>query len=429
MRVRRAVTFVAGSSVALAVAGVPASLVLAPSVVGATAPALSGSITVLITSSPSATGLQSVAGSFTEETGVDVEFVEVPYTDVTSTVLLAARTGSSEFDVIQYDSGFQAELVAGEALAPLDDLITSSPEYDIADFPEKVQEYAKYQGVSYGLNLSTEPYVLWYRTDLFEELGLAPPATIEEYIANAQALSEAGYFGADSGYGADIGGYYWLQHILQRGVEFFDEESCSFNVSSDEFVSATEEYLSLIPYVPPSAVNGGGNEMTAVFTQEDVGQMVNATGYYSIMADPEQSNLTDNFAAAVAPGEATSLFGWLIGLSADSENPEAGWAFLMHALGRDGVDDLIAAGAPPPGRISFGEDPVFVAETPYWPVLLEAAAIGQGPPKVPEFPEIQTILAATLSEMAAQDDPDVASTMADMEGQLVDAVSGSVVCE
>jgi sorbitol/mannitol transport system substrate-binding protein len=389
---------------------------------------LSGSINVLVVSSPSATGLQAVAESFTADTGVEVNFVEVPYTDVTSTVLLAARAGSSEFDVIQYDSGFLVELVAGGALLGLDELIAASPEYDIADFPQKVQDYTKYNGVSYGLNLSTEPYVLWYRTDLFAELGLNPPATIEEYISNAEALDAAGYFGSDSGYGPDIGGYYWLQHLKQAGVEFLDTATCEFHTTDPEFVAATEQYLSLIPYTPPSAVNGGGNEMTAAFVQDEVGQEVNATGYYSIMADPEQSNLSDNFAAALAPGEGTSLFGWLIGLSADTQNQDAAWAFLMHALDKEGVWAMVDAGAPPPGRISFGEDAEFMASAPYWPILIDAAAIGEGPPGVPEFPEIQTIMSQTISAMAAAGDPDVAAMLADMQDKLEDALEGSVAC-
>lgn len=400
----------------------------------ATSSVYSKTINVLVVSSPSASGLKAVAKTFTEKTGIRVKFTEVPYTQVVQTLLLAKRAGSTGFDVSQYDSGFLAELMAGEVLAPLDELIASSPSYKYDDFSTKVKEYTTYKGVTYGLNLSTEPYVLWYRTDLFKELGLNPPSNMKEYIENAKALKAAGYYGSDSGYGPGIGGYYWLQHMKQSGVDFLNLDTCKFNVTNHAFVSATEEFLSLIPYTPSTAVNGGGNEMTSAFIQENVGQEVNASGYFSMMNDPKRSKVVGKFKAALVPGNKwyeggkTTLVGWLIGVMDDAKNPKEGWAFMMHALDINGVGALVAAGAPPPGRISFGKDPTFLKEHPYWPVLLEAAAMGEPYPYIPEFPAIQTIMAQTLNGLATSESPDVVKVLAKMEVKLDRTMRGNASC-
>lgn len=396
-------------------------------------PALSGSINVQVVASPSSDALREMAKSFTAETGVEVNFFDIPWEEVTSSLLLGRRAGSTGFDVVQFDLVHMAELVEGEVVAPLDDLIAASPNYEIDDFHPRLQEYNQYNGTTYALSLSTEPIFLYYRKDLYEELGLEPPQTIDEYLSNAQALKDAGYFGASSGFSPQFGGWYWMQHAYQFGADVIDPSSCEILVTDPDFVAATESYLSLIPYIPESMVAGSGGAAFSSFVELDVGQMILYSGYYPLMEDPAESKLagTGNIATAPAPLTSegwTTLEGWFIGLTSDSENPDAAWAFLMHALDKDGVRDYVAAGGPPPGRSSFAEDPEFLAANPYWPTLLDGVATGRSHPKIPEYPEIQSIMAQALNTMATESSPDVAARLAELKPQLEAAVEGSVAC-
>jgi multiple sugar transport system substrate-binding protein len=361
-------------------------------------------ITVVVSSSPSATALRKMAPGFEKQTGVKVKFVELPYEQLASKVLLAAKQQGRGYDVIQFDSPMLAPLAAGGALADIGDRVTSSKAYDIDDIPRQVQEYAQYQGVTYSIPLSTEPYILWYRTDLFDDLELKPPATWDEYSTNAKKLDAAGYHGSDSGFGTDIGAYYRLEAIYAHGGTLLKPGTCEPALDSPSAKAATEQYLAMLPYTPETAVNGGGNEMTTAFIQEDVGQMVNATGYYSIMADPEQSKVVGKFKSAVPPLDGaeprTLLFGWLIGVGAQSEAQKTAWQFLEYSLGKDSIAKLVGYGAPPPARESLQSDSALVKRLPYLPTLLEAAKVGDHLPYIPEMPEIITELSADLSEAA-----------------------------
>ena len=364
-------------------------------------------ITVAVSSSPSATALRKAAPGFERESGVKVKFVELPYAQLAAKVLLSAKQGGG-YDVIQFDSPMLAPLAAGGALAKLDEQVSSSAAYDQDDFPEKVQDYAKYQGTTYAVPLSTEPYVLWYRTDLFDEVGIEVPQTWDEYSANAEKLDAAGYKGSDSGFGSEIGGYYWLEAIYAHGGRLLQEGSCVPALDSPEAKAATEQYLAMLPYTPATAANGGGNEMTTAFVQGDVGQEINATGYYSIMADPKQSKVVGKFEAAVPPGStaeerATLLFGWLIGVGAKSEAQQTAWEFLEYALGKDNVGQLIKDGAPPPARRSLASDPKIEQDLPYYPTLLDAAEVGEHLPYIPQMPEVITALSEELSKTATSD--------------------------
>ena len=366
------------------------------------APGATTTIKVAIASSPSATALREMGKAFAAETGINVEFVEIPYSDVTTKVLLAANEGSGGYDVIQFDSPWLAPLVAGGALAPLDDRVTSDA-YDISDIPVQVQEYATYKGVQYGLPFSTEPYVLWYRTDKFSEAGLSVPTNWEEYYAAAQMLTANGHYGSDSGYGAEIGGYYFLEHLYLSGGTLLDESTCKATLDTSEARAAAQMYADLVPFTPAAAINGGGNEMTTSFAQGDASQMINATGYFSIVNDPEQSKVVGNFDMAVPPranDEArTLIFGWLIGIGENSQNKDAAWQFLEYALGKANAGKMIELGAPPVARNSLVNDAATLEVLPYLPKLVDAAAVGTHLPYLPALSQIISELSVELNKL------------------------------
>lgn len=364
-------------------------------------------ITVAVSSSPSATALRAIAPAFTEETGVQVTFVDIPYDDLATKALLAAKKPDGGYDVVQFDSPMLAPLVGGGAVLDIGGRAKASEAYALDDFPEQVREYASYRGKQYALPLSTEPYVLWRNTELFEKHSLEPPKTWGQYVANAKKLTGKDTYGSDSGFDSQTGGYYWLESLYLSGGRLLEPGTCTPDLDSAAAREATKTYLELKEYTPATAVNGGGNEMTTAFVQGNVGQMINATGYYSIMADEKQSKLDGSFEASLPPGVhdggKTLLFGWLIGIGKNSDAPDTAWQFLEYALGKDSTAKLVEEGAPPPARTSLLDDPVAKKELPYLETLVAAAKVGDHLPYIPQMPEIITALSAELSKAATHD--------------------------
>src|SRR5690606_37377910 len=114
--------------------------------------------TRLVPASPSADGLRALASEYEADTGISIEFAEVPYEQLATRIILAGQSGESTFDMAQVDGFTLPQIVAGNGLLNLDDYIAGDSDYDYADFPDGIKEYAKQDGVSYGLPLSTEPY-------------------------------------------------------------------------------------------------------------------------------------------------------------------------------------------------------------------------------------------------------------------------------
>jgi ABC-type glycerol-3-phosphate transport system substrate-binding protein len=175
-------------------------------------------ITVFLIQSPTADAIKARIPDFTAETGIKVNVVDAPYDDAHQKMLLAFNSKKGAYDVVQFDNPYLAPFASQGTLAPMDDNIQGSADYDIADFVPALQDYGKYEGQTYGLNLSTEPFLLWYRTDIYKDLNLNVPTTWDEYLANAKAIQASGKAsGQVIANASSVNSWWWLQLVWSFG--------------------------------------------------------------------------------------------------------------------------------------------------------------------------------------------------------------------
>lgn len=72
-------------------------------------------------------------------------------------------------------------------------IVELTDEAFMANVAPTMLEMAAYNGKQYALPMTLSTYGIYYRTDIFEELGLAEPVTYDELIETCKALKEAGY--------------------------------------------------------------------------------------------------------------------------------------------------------------------------------------------------------------------------------------------
>jgi multiple sugar transport system substrate-binding protein len=255
---------------------------------------------------------------------------------------------------------------------------------------------------------------------------------LEQYVANAKAINKAGAYGSNSGFSPKAGAYYWLEAVYLFGGRLNQPGTCTSALDSPEVKAATQFYFDMLPFTPASTVNGGGNAMTTSFIQGDVAQMVNASGYYSIVADPEQSKIPESFEMTLPPsgdkGRHTLMFGWLIGITNNSAAPDDAWKFLEFALGKDSMDRLIDLGAPPPARTSLTTSAQAKEKIPYVDLLVEASSFGEHLSYTPVMGEIIAGVSAELSQAAADGSgPDV--FLGKAQSAVADILADAEVCQ
>jgi multiple sugar transport system substrate-binding protein len=358
-----------------------------------------GEIDVFLIPSPSSTAIQSFIPAFEEATCIAVNFSETPYGEAHQKQLLAYQQGDGQYDVAQFDNTFLAAFGAAGAMSPLDDYLAASAEYDIDDFSPGQQDYGKYDGETLGLTLSTEPMIQWYRTDLYDELGLEPATTWDEYLANAKALKDAGHDGVLMGFGPNVS-WWWMTLVWSFGGELYDDQLHP-TVDSPEAVEATKYLQSLLEYAPDGAISANGDDVMFKFLGQDIGSIIQYSGYYGFTKDPSVTDFGDAIGTAKMPLGAvdiTHLAGWNIGIPADSEDKDNAWKFLEFVLGKSNAEAYLNSGAAAIGRKSITENPDLVAENPYLELLTipESSRIERYP-QLKVWPEMDVAIVQAIT--------------------------------
>ena len=367
------------------------SLLLAACSSGGTDSEASGEINVFLIPSPSSTSIQSFIPDFEAETGIKVNVSETPYGEAHQKQLLSYQQKAGAYDVAQFDNSFLMPFCQAQAMAPLDSYLGDSSEYDIADFGQSQQDYGKCNGETLGLTLSTEPMIQWYRTDIYEKLGLTPAKTWDEYYNNAKKVQAAGYGGQIIGFGPNVS-WWWMTMVWSFGGNLYDD-ALNPTVNSKEAIAATDFLKKLMTVSPKGASTANSDEVTSKFLGENIGAMINYSGYYGSVLDPSINKNEGKIGTAPMPtgsADITHLAGWNIGIPKDAKNPTAAWKFLEYVLGKTNAKAYLESGAAAIGRKSITTDADLLAKFPYLAQLeIPASSRIERYPQIAVWPEFE----------------------------------------
>jgi multiple sugar transport system substrate-binding protein len=353
---------------------------------------LSGELNLFLIPSPSSTSIQSFIPEFEEKTGVKVNVSETPYGEAHQKQLLSYKQKAGAYDIAQFDNSFLAPFCQAKAMTDLGEWVSGSDEYDINDFDKGQQDYGKCaSGETFGLTLSTEPMIQWYRTDLYEKLGIKPATTWDEWYSNAQKIQASGANGQLIGFGPNVS-WWWMTMVWSFGGKLYDE-NLNPTVNSPEAIAAVDYMKKLLSVSPKGAITANGDEVTSKFLGENIGAMLNYSGYYGMALDPSINKNAGKFATAPMPkgaSDITHLAGWNIGIPSDAKNPNAAWAFLEFVLGKTNAKAYLESGAAAIGRKSIISDSSLLEKNPYLPQLeIPASSRIERYPQIAVWPEFE----------------------------------------
>jgi len=128
-----------------------------------------------------------------EHPAIQVEAVVQPSYDEYKTLIQTSILGGSTPDIASVDLIWVPGLVASDALLPLDDLISSDPQFNLDDFYPMLSEYDIMGGKRYALPISANNMQLIWNKDLFQKAGLdpaTPPKTWDEMKSMAEKCAD-----------------------------------------------------------------------------------------------------------------------------------------------------------------------------------------------------------------------------------------------
>jgi raffinose/stachyose/melibiose transport system substrate-binding protein len=203
--------------------------------------------------------IEELNAAFMEEhPNITIERVSRSFEDLQTTLPLAL-TGDDAPDVVQANNGrpIMGAFVEAGLLLPLDDYAT---QYNWTErFPDSVRATASYspdgvtfgEGSLYGLAQQGELVGVFYNRAKLGELGIEPPQTWEDFLAAAEAATEAGEVALPLGNIDQWPGIHVYGAIMNRHVPTEDIRHLGFGTggadwTSEENMAAAEEIVSMV---------------------------------------------------------------------------------------------------------------------------------------------------------------------------------------
>ncbi len=184
--------------------------------------------------------------------------------------LVTAVAAGTPPDVSQVKLWWQPQLVEMDALETLDPYLASwAGKSDIFDNVWKLTKYT--DGKQYLMPLQMVILYMYYRVDMFKELGLKVPTTRDEFLDVAKKLTrDTNGDGITDVYGFGIrgakGGHdWWGAFVLSSGAQFFDSKGKS-GLTTPEAIKANQWFIDLYrvhKVSPPTTPMDGFAEVIA----------------------------------------------------------------------------------------------------------------------------------------------------------------------
>ncbi|MDA8218845.1 MAG: extracellular solute-binding protein, partial [Dehalococcoidales bacterium] len=285
---------------------------------------------------------------------------------------------------------------------------------------------ANYKGTQYGLPFMGECAALVYRTDVYEQKGVAVPDTLDDFMAAAQKLHDPG----NNLYGAVLRGfkgpgqnmYVWPPIFRMFGGEWFDKDmNPTFN--SKEGLTALEYYVKIMKDLSPSAaINWNWPEIGDAFAAGTIAQYMDGVAFAGMFGIPEKSKVVGKVGFHRMPKGPTgkrvsTIWTWSFPINAavSEKRKKATWLWAQWMSSKefqaqtsyeykgsqgqrsaDIIRQSIWKNDAYMKMLQFGKD--------FEQVTLDTLLNDLDPewrPLVPQWPEIGNVLANTLQQAAA----------------------------
>lgn len=296
--------------------------------------------------------LDELSKDFTAETGIEVDLVQISWSNFQDSVFTAFVGKSDRYDIVIGDSQWLGRNSVGGHYVDLTDWINENIDVDsiYATAMEAFAEYPKGSGKYWALPAEVDANGFLYRTDLFEDADekakfkekygyeLAPPKTYKELRDIAEFFTRPpNLYGVAPWYSKEYDGITmgFQQVMWSYGGSYGDPETYKVegHINSDDVVAALEYYKSLREFSPPDAPNYYWAETLDAFKAGKVAMAMDYFAFFPGVVDSNQNpNYYDKTGFFVSPagpkGHAISIGGQGMSISAYSKNQDIAKRYL-----------------------------------------------------------------------------------------------------
>ncbi len=262
--------------------------------------------------------LQRRAPDFKKLTGATINVVTVPFSDLYTKLLTDFATGTNSIDAMVFAPQWMGDYIQADYLEDLTDRIKSDTALQWDDVGAFFRDFsATYAGRTYTIPLDGDFHMVYYRTDLLEKEGLAPPETWDDYLSIAKTFQGKDLNGdGKADYGSCISKKrnaqaYWAvtsiagAFLQSQGTSqgaFFDTKSMNPLVNNEAFEAALDVYVESTKFGPADELNLDVGDTRGLFTTGRCALSIDWGDIGTLAIDPDTSKVQDLVGAVILPG-------------------------------------------------------------------------------------------------------------------------------
>ena len=375
-------------------------------------------LNILSVVTPQFDGLMLRDGEFTGLTGIETRWTFIPFTALQEKVASVGVAADGSFDVVNYLDSWGPP--NAHWLQPINDWLKRDG-ISMDRYPAAFAKSATFRGKVLGFPLRAHAMLMFYRKDVFDDLGLAAPKSWNDVIAASKKIRASGkaieplalYYHND---GNRQNLFIWLNYLWSVGADVFDK-NMKPAWATEAGIKATEDYIGLHTQkvTNPASLSFVEQDARQSFMQGKSAMIPVWWWAYSSMINPKSSVLgKDQVAFTGLPTyrerSVTYAISMPFSISKHSKNKEAAWEFLKW-LSNPKMDKANATERKVAGKTIINnvvthvenlKDPEVNAananiQKAAWESLRESDIM----PQIPEWPEIGDLLSAAIAKAAA----------------------------
>jgi multiple sugar transport system substrate-binding protein len=309
---------------------------------------------------------------------------------------------SADFDVLALDVVWGAEFARAGWLREIGPWFSPDEQQQFFRGP---LEAVTYEGKVYAVPWFVDAGLLYYRKDLLEALGLGPPQTWEELVADARRV-QAEHPGR---YGFVWQGKQYeglvcnaLEYLWSNGGAVLRDGRVVIDSPENRTALAFMRGLIREDHVSPPLVTTLTEEPSRNLFGNGKSIFLRNWPYaWSLFQQPD-SAVKGKVGVAVLPHfpgheSAATLGGWQLGINAYSRHPEAAERFIRFLTSYDAQKALAMAYAMNPTRKKLYQDPDLIAAQPFTTRLYDVFEHARPRPVTPYYVMISQVLQSEFS--------------------------------
>lgn len=303
---------------------------------------------------------------------VEIRILVSPYAEHYQRIGTSLAEDSSDFDLHLFDP-----VLIGQShpkLLPLTDLFNSDPawrDYYLQGVPEFYRGSWDWEGVPYSVVHDANAMMTWWRTDIFQELGLPDPTTFEIILENAKALNA---MKPNSGYMTCAARNAWFLGMTYTGMmhgfggRWYENDTADrfgridksvgpgkLLLDSPENLAAMTMLAELVKVWNPASLNAQEFENAEAFRNDVLHQQNMWSGLMLLQNPKENPNFADVLMSRdfpvggpnTDPSRTGMKGGFGLAIPKAAKDPERIFDFAKFVVSQENAENFIKGGGQP----------------------------------------------------------------------------------